>query len=851
MYTSTYKEKLNYINSSSLNETLSKLQNLLSNIIKKQNENSLLKKQLLSCKGFYPEIFFLKLDYFSKKNITTLDFLQYLEQHKYKFNDEIIRRFIKQYDKHGNFNLIFDDFINMILPFENYFEKNKNSKKEGRGSDPMDDMDAIFCEILINELKLIGLIGDLIIDIRKMNDFDTYRIFEIISNKEQYLNGEMIFNFLQGKFNTMEINRLVYYLDSNNDGLITYDDFHDLLLPIKGDFENGEYNNKFIFNEYYEDDINYSLNNESYNNYKNEYISKTSYLDNDFNLSNDRKTYFINYKINSRNKIPNIKRNNIKPDNKNLFKSEKDFISYKYLNCSAPIHEQNENFESQINDDESYKNEENNSKNNQIKNDNIINEDDINNIKINNNTDTSRDKNMNLNEKQDQNQEEEINDKNKEEKSEVKNKEKEINSENNEYSKDEQNKENINNENNNSENDININENNIQNNSNNGIKNTERNEKKEDINNDVSLQKFPNTFGKNQDNDSSSKNDTKRDNSQNTNENKNINNINQKNSEKKLLKNILSNKNNHKAKKNLNKKNMINNKNIPNIQNQTFHIKSKLNLESNDNQYNDIIPINTYDFPLMEDRNIDINIKSNFNFNDFTNDIDAMSIFFEYINSIIYYENRAEHIKESIALREDLSMKEIFYLFDKDKTKCITINNFQLICKTVFKIFPTIDQIKLVFKRYKHDLNIASNNINNNPDTALTRNEFMLMLYPKKSQYLSLISKKNKIDKTKSKLSKKSKNILIELIKCLIIKESKYYKIRCQLEQNSVEYIWKEIYKYSTYGESINKFQFNQFLEEYGYFFGQKQLDIIFSIFDKDKKDLIKDIDFFEEMCYE
>ena len=851
MYTSTYKEKLNYINSSSLNETLSKLQNLLSNIIKKQNENSLLKKQLLSCKGFYPEIFFLKLDYFSKKNITTLDFLHYLEQHKYKFNDEIIRRFIKQYDKHGNFNLIFDDFINMILPFENNFEKNKNSKKEGRGSDPMDDMDAIFCEILINELKLIGLIGDLIIDIRKMNDFDTYRIFEIISNKEQYLNGEMIFNFLQGKFNTMEINRLVYYLDSNNDGLITYDDFHDLLLPIKGDFENGEYNNKFIFNEYYEDDINYSLNNESYNNYKNEYISKTSYLDNDFNLSNDRKTYFINYKINSRNKIPNIKRNNIKPDNKNLFKSEKDFISYKYLNCSAPIHEQNENFESQINDDESYKNEENNSKNNQIKNDDIINEDDINNIKRNNNTDTSRDKNMNLNEKQDQNQEEEINDKNKEEKSEVKIKEKEINNENNEYSKDEQNKENINNENNNSENDININENNIQNNSNNDIKNTERNEKKEDINNDVSLQKFPNTFGKNQDNDSSSKNDTKRDNSQNTNENKNINNINQKNSEKKLLKNILSNKNNHKAKKNLNKKNMINNKNIPNIQNQTFHIKSKLNLESNDNQYNDIIPINTYDFPLMEDRNIDINIKSNFNFNDFTNDIDAMSIFFEYINSIIYYENRAEHIKESLALREDLSMKEIFYLFDKDKTKCITINNFQLICKTVFKIFPTIDQIKLVFKRYKHDLNIASNNINNNPDTALTRNEFMLMLYPKKSQYLSLISKKNKIDKTKSKLSKKSKNILIELIKCLIIKESKYYKIRCQLEQNSVEYIWKEIYKYSTYGESINKFQFNQFLEEYGYFFGQKQLDIIFSIFDKDKKDLIKDIDFFEEMCYE
>ena len=75
------------------------------------------------------------------------------------------------------------------------------------------------------------------------------------------------------------------------------------------------------------------------------------------------------------------------------------------------------------------------------------------------------------------------------------------------------------------------------------------------------------------------------------------------------------------------------------------------------------------------------------------------------------------------------------------------------------------------------------------------------------------------MDKSNSKLSKKSKNILIELIKCLILKESNYYKIRCQLEQNSLEYIWKEIYKYSTKDESINKIQFNQFLEEYGYFF--------------------------------
>ena len=838
MHSSTQKEKTDFLNSSQNNESLSKIKNLLTNIIQKQNENTIIKKQLFSYKGFYPEILFLKLDYFSKKNITTLDFLHYLDQHQYKFNDEIIRRFIKQYDKHGNFNLIYEDFTNMILPFDNNFEKN-NSEKAGEVQDEERDTDEIFCEILINELKLIGLIGDLIIDIRKLDEYNTYKIFEIISNKEQYLNGEKIFNFLEGKYNTEEINRLVYYIDSNNDGLITYDDFQDLLLPIKGDFEDDEYNSEYIFSKYYEENMNYPLLSGIYNNYRNNYTTNSNLETNSmYNINNNRNTYFINYKINSRNKIPNIKKNQLNLMNhKSQIKTEKDLISLKYLNYSMPIHEQNETYENPTTNEENIKNDNNNQNINKE-------EEDINN---NNNID-------NISKEINQEQEIKNNDINKDETSDIKNEQNVFTIKDENYSiiKEENINEKNDNKINNSIDDINIKEKNIENNSNNDIIITDRNNNKENINDGVSLQKFPNTFGKNQDNDTSSKKDNKNDNVQNINEN--IDYINQKNSDNKLIKKIIPNNQNHKTKKNIHKKNIINN-NINNIQNKSFHIKSKLNLESNINQYNDIIPSNTYNFPLIEDRNINLNIKSNNKiYNDYSNIIDDMSIFFEYINSIIYYENRFEHIKESLALREDLSMKEIFYLFDKHKLKHITIDNFQLICKKVFKIFPTKDQIKLVFKRYKKDLNINTNNANNKNnklDYSLSQDEFMLMLNPKKSEYMSIIANKNKMDKSNSKLSKKSKNILIELIKCLILKESNYYKIRCQLEQNSLEYIWKEIYKYSTFGESINKTQFNQFLEEYGYFFGQKQLDIIFSIFDKDKKDLIKDIDFFEEMCCE
>ena len=76
-------------------------------IISELNESLQLKSKLLSFQNFFPDLLFLKLDYFSKKNICAKDILHYLEEHNYKFNNEIIRRFIKQYDKHGNLDLIY------------------------------------------------------------------------------------------------------------------------------------------------------------------------------------------------------------------------------------------------------------------------------------------------------------------------------------------------------------------------------------------------------------------------------------------------------------------------------------------------------------------------------------------------------------------------------------------------------------------------------------------------------------------------------------------------------------------------------------------------------------------------
>ena len=594
-------------------------------------------------------------------------------------------------------------------------------------------------------------------------------------------------------------------MDSNNDGLISYDDFNDLLLPIKGDFENIENNDEFLFNNEYEKKMNLTFDNNIYNPYDYNKISQKENLNHLKGIyTNHRKTYFINYKINTRNKAANIKICKRKIININKNKIDTDSISLKYLNNSVPIHEQNEISEKEISRDEKQENE-NSEKNNDEKEENediLKSPSEKNNLNINQNSDKAN---------KEENSQDIIQNITDDKKENVKK-----NNLNVEYKSDENLNECLNKE-----------------------ENKDSSKNKENIN--INL----NTFGKNQDNDYSSKKEIK----DSINDNCQIINnycskINPKNSEKQIFDESSLNNNIKKSENNSNiRKYLINNENG---QNKTYVLQSKLNLGTNDYQYNDndIILPNTYNFPLIEDKNINNNI----NIEKYPNIIDTMSLFFEYINLIIYYENRIEHIKESLALREDLSTKEIFYLFDKDKTKYITINNFQLICKKVFKIFPTIDQIKLLFKRYKKDLNLNSKN---NEDCSLSKNEFIQMITPKKSEYISITSKKNKIDKTKSKLSTKSKNILIEMIKCLIIKESNYYKIRCQLGQNNLEYIWTEIYKYIDYGDSIGKKELNEFLEEYGYFLGEKQIEIIFSIFDKDKKGFIIDNDFFEEMCSE
>ena len=130
----------------------------------------------------------------------------------------------------------------------------------------------------------------------------------------------------------------------------------------------------------------------------------------------------------------------------------------------------------------------------------------------------------------------------------------------------------------------------------------------------------------------------------------NKSNSNKKNRQKKILNNCINKSKKKSTSSSPDINNIHFNEDITN-NNQEFSLKSKLEYESNDNM--NMINTNSYCSHLNEDDISNVNNKFNNVLENkdinLPNMIDTISIFFEYIRLIIYYENKLEHLKESLS----------------------------------------------------------------------------------------------------------------------------------------------------------------------------------------------------------
>ena len=76
--------------------------------------------------------------------------------------------------------------------------------------------------------------------------------------------------------------------------------------------------------------------------------------------------------------------------------------------------------------------------------------------------------------------------------------------------------------------------------------------------------------------------------------------------------------------------------------------------------------------------------------------------FFEFIRNLIYYENELDRSKVDLAIRNDFNVEDSFRLFEIEGRGYITELDFKYGLNKI-NIFPTSEEIRLVFKRY--DLN--------------------------------------------------------------------------------------------------------------------------------------------------
>ena len=865
-----------YINYKSQEENpqfifLEKIKAMFITIIEKERSTNELKLYLSNCLNIDLMNYFSSIDINNKEYIDVKDLDNYLKKYSISFPEQTIRRFIHQFDKHQKFNLLFEDFCRIIEPYSQY---NENISQNNNNDSPQD----IFLNILVDSFELIELISEMTLDIRKTNNFTSYEAFMGITKGNKYLDEEFMTHFLEHNYNGEEIKHLIYLIDLNNDLLISYEEFQDFFIPLLTYTEEINIKDNYNYEEMRKDQkINVYDSNNNYNYFDDNYTEK---------YDNDLVNYEKSGKYRAKSSNKGKKENDDVNLNNKFYNTAFDIKNNYYSTFKQNIRNNDKEFSDNIMEFEERNN---------------INKNNIENIDKNYNTMANMEYNKNNYE-----QEENKLKSSEEEKNNENNYNYESNSDNDNYEIDMDNdcdeycnfftkthkilsssKKNE---------EIKYREN-----SKNNLQKTPNfkcqqisNKKNEDNENDIN-QKEKNNYN-NMENNKNYKN-IKNDNDyiiniiddNNIRKDKKFNNFNIIHTEIKYIpKNKIEN-NNLKIEKNVNielDKNSNNNKKINldsikkedgkiNINNFTCgginesekgnSTARKIN-NSNSNNYIDSYSLSNENNKIIKNINIsNINSNSqNFDLEDKNIVLDSFSgkiskealnkelkeynnsslnNFIKYNQFIVKTEKKTIDFKDKLCLREDITLIGLFFIFDYNKKNNISKNEYKSVCKKLFGLYPTSDQINLVFKRY-----------DKNKDDNLNLREFLSMIKPIKKEYSSLLfNKKNKDNSGKlgyQKLSMKSKKLLVEVIKNIIEDEGNYYKFKDDMiNQNlfDLKDVWDFLSRYTNNNKGLDKLEMKKILIDNGFPLSQYELDILFNKLDYDDDQIISYEDLTEE----
>ena len=796
---------------------LEKIKAMLIIIIEKERITNSIKISLSNSQNLNIINYFNEIDSNEKNYIDINDIKKYLKQNSISYDEYIIRKFIHLFDKHNKFHLIYEDFSKIFVPYnvnDNYNNYNIMTEKE------------MIINIIEGYLELAEQINEMIINIRNTNNFTTYEAFMGITKGNKYLDEEFLSHFLEHNYKCEEIKNLIYLIDINNDSLISYDEFQDFFIPLLK-YNEGIELNKYI--ETYKNKIN--IENNDIVNFEKSGKFMNNNINNDyFNQSNNDN---MENKIDNNNKYELNENNVLNENNNNIEEKEENKIDNNNNNENNE-----EDNEEQINNMENSNESINNQNNSEINDNNINNnklnssqkenENNNNNYEMNISNDDEYDNYCNFYRKTRQiitssSEKNKINPKDNEEKINDTNKSIDNINDTNKNTENNQNKE------------LNIIHSEIQ-----YIKNNKK---------DTNSKEF--TIVKNGDITLSEKNKNSINNFNTAEKESNLTNINNftcgkntknslgNSSSKKINLNInsndlenysLSNEYNKINNNLISKDTIINIKSDENILSASNENKNDIiknpHINNNSNISNNINKIINSDNEILNKEKEINKQEQNENQEKIITNISQLN-FIKYIQYILEKEKYTLDLKDKLSLREDVSLKDIFYIFDYNKKNKISKKEFKVVCKKIFGLYPTSDQINLVYKRYDND-----------KDDELNLKDFFNLIKPLKEEYACFLFNKKK---NEGNINMKSKKMLNDVIRAIIEDEGYYYKFKDDLDNQNLfdlKYFWKTIEKYIN-KEGIDKLDTNKFLNDFGCNLSQYDIDIIFNKIDHDKDDII------------
>ena len=229
------------------------------------------------------------------------------------------------------------------------------------------------------------------------------------------------------------------------------------------------------------------------------------------------------------------------------------------------------------------------------------------------------------------------------------------------------------------------------------------------------------------------------------------------------------------------------------------------------------------------------NLESNFNnINDNNN-----KLLINYFLKIIEKEKIFEELKENLSLKSDFILSNLFYFFNDNNNNnkiIINKNNFLNFCNN-FSLFPTKNQINLIFKRFGFE-----------SEEILNYNEFYQIFLPLKEEYKNILKNRKK---EKEILLENETIILIEnIIKKLIENEIFYFQEKIKILENNreINYYWKFIINnIISNNEYIDIENLKYYLEINECFLTNFEINLLFNKLDWNKDSYIHFNDFLKE----